>query len=198
MTQLIGRYEQPLFRFILQMVGDAHLAEDLFQETFLRLHRARATYKPGQSLKPYLYRIALNVVNDSRRANAARIQAASLDGTEDSARPLLDALGASSPEPSEEFQRKELCSNVRAAIANLPGNERDVLMLRIFEGLSFAEIAQITDVPVPTAKSRMIYALRRLRPILEKYMSGSCGTGSAVLPVQPSNDARLDVNRPKR
>src|SRR5262249_15433496 len=151
-----------LFRFILQMVGDAHLAEDLFQETFLRLHRARATYKLGQPLKPYLYRIALNVVNDSRRANAARIQAASLDGTGDaemnSARPLLDALGAGSPEPSEEFQRKELRSSVRAAIANLPGGERDVLMLRVFEGLSFAEIAQITDVPVPTAKSRMIYA----------------------------------------
>jgi RNA polymerase sigma-70 factor (ECF subfamily) len=177
MTQLVGRYERPLFRFILQMVGDAHLAEDLFQETFLRLHRARSSYKVNQPLKPYIYRIALNVVHDAHRAAAVRIKPASLDGSSgqqgtdmDSARALLGALGSRVPEPGEEFQRNELRGNVRAAIANLPGNERDVLLLRVFEGLSFAEIAQVTDVPVPTAKSRMIYALRRLRPMLERYV----------------------------
>jgi len=177
MTQLVGRYERPLYRFIVQLVGDTHLAEDLFQETFLRLHRARTSYKPGQPLRPYIYRIALNVVQDSRRAAAVRLKPAPLDEAANGAEPeagsaptLLQAIGSKTPEPPEEFQRRELCGNVRAAISALPATERDVLTLRIFEGLGFAEIAQITDVPVSTAKSRMIYALRRLRPALERCL----------------------------
>ena len=170
MTQLVGRFERPLFRFLLHLVGDAHLAEDLFQETFLRLYRARTSYRAGEPLKPYLYRIALNVVRDSRAKRV--IGKTSLDGSQAGGDgPVLrDCVPSDSPEPRDDLQRAELRAKVRGAVAALPDAEREVVILRMFEHLSFAEIAKATDVPVPTAKSRMLYALRRLRPVLEGYV----------------------------
>ena len=163
MTQLVGRFERPLFRFLVRLTGDAHLAEDLFQETFLRLHRARNSYQPTQPLKPYLYRIALNAAHDAR-SKCVPLAAGSLAA---SAPPPLEQISSSAPQPAEDCQLSETRTQVRAALAKLPEAEREVVLLRIFEELSFAEIAQITKVPVPTAKSRMLYALRRLRPALE-------------------------------
>lgn len=175
MTQLVGRYERPLFRFLLQMVGDAQLAEDLFQETFLRLHRSRARYQPAQPLKPYLYRIAINLVRDAVTRRAAQPKAVSLDSAPssgDGEGPVLkDVVSAATPEPSDNMLRSELQAGVRSAVARLPQAEREVLVLRVFEGLSFPEIAAATDVPLPTAKSRMVYALRRLRPALAGYIA---------------------------
>ena len=178
MTQLIGRYERPLYRFLLRISGDAHLAEDLFQETFLRLHRARADFRSGMPLKPYLYRIALNAFRDAR--SAQHRPNASLDaptpGT--AAEPangpatLHDRVPSGTGEPSAAAEQGELHAQVRRAVESLPQAEREVVLLRVFEGLSFSEIATVTGVPLPTAKSRMLYALRRLRPVLEKYLSG--------------------------
>jgi RNA polymerase sigma-70 factor, ECF subfamily len=186
MTQLVGRFERPLFRFILQMVGDAHLAEDLFQETFLRLHRARASYKAQQPLKPYLYRIAINVVNDARARGATKLKTTSLDqpaGTQPGAGPVINTVNSGAPEPSDRLQHRETERKVRDAVDALPDTEREVVVLRMFQGLSFSEIAQITEVPVPTAKSRMLYALRRLKPVLETYL----GRDAAAAPVPLAN-----------
>jgi RNA polymerase sigma-70 factor, ECF subfamily len=183
MTQLVGRFEYPLFRFLLNVTGDAQAAEDLFQETFLRLHRARGSFNPGQPLKPYLYSIALNTVRDAKARNPGS-RAVSLDAPPSTpsrgwegdggrgAAPLHENLRAATPEPHEDCQQEETRTQVRAALDGLPDMEREVVLLRIFEGLTFAEIAQITGAPVATAKSRMLYALRRLRPVLEAYLSG--------------------------
>src|SRR5579862_505111 len=86
MTQLVGRYERPLFRFLFQLTNDAQLAEDIFQECFLRLHRSRASYRRDQPLKPYLYRIALNALHDAR---AKRLPTISLDDPALPSPPLL-------------------------------------------------------------------------------------------------------------
>jgi RNA polymerase sigma-70 factor (ECF subfamily) len=180
MTQLVGRFEYPLFRFLLHATGDAHAAEDLFQETFLRLHRARGSYNPGQPLKPYLYRIALSALADARTRNGRAMKSVSLDGPPPgsgsvgraSVPAMRDSLAAPASEPHDDCQREETRMHVRAALQALPDMEREVVLLRIFEGLTFAEIAQITNAPVATAKSRMLYALRRLRPVLEAYLSG--------------------------
>lgn len=185
MTQLVGRFERPLFRFLLQLTGDAHLAEDLFQETFLRLHRARGSYDPAQPLKPYLYRIALNTVHDARARAAARPATVSLDqlpsrarqqAADDAGPPLQERITAAAPDPGEDCQRAETRLQVRTALAALPDMEREVVVLRVFEGLTFPEIARVTDTPVATAKSRMLYALRRLRPVLEAYVSGGAAS----------------------
>ena len=168
MTELVGRYERPLFRFLLHLTHDPQLAEDVFQESFLRLHRARATYRPDQALKPYLYRIALNALRDQR---SKRRPSVSIDQTSDSKRSI--ALRSPGPRPEDESERSETQRQIRAALLGLPEAEREVVVLRVFEDLSFAEIARIADIPIPTAKSRMLYALRRMKPELERYLSGA-------------------------
>jgi RNA polymerase sigma-70 factor (ECF subfamily) len=187
MTQLVGRYERPLYLFLLRLSGDAHLAEDLFQETFLRLHRARDGYRASQPLKPYLYRIALNVFRDARAKLTAQPPLASLDqgsaglragrhGDTDSGQRqsvLREMVAAAVPDPAEDCQRSELSGKIRGALATLPQVEREVLVLRLFEDLTFSEIASVTNVPIPTAKSRLLYALRRLRPMLESCLATS-------------------------
>ena len=167
MTQLIGRYERPLYRFLVQMTGDAHLAEDLFQETFLRLHRSRGRFHVSLSLKAYLYTIALNAARD---ALSSRTRTVTLDSGDEHAsiEPADEADG-----PMLESQHAELRTGVRRALNRLPDAEREVVILRLYEGLSFAEIAQVTRVPLSTAKSRLLYALRRLRPALERFASDS-------------------------
>ncbi len=89
---------------------------------------------------------------------------------------LRDVLPSASPEPRDDAQRAELRGKVRGAIEALPDAERIVVILRMFENLSFMEIAKVTEVPVPTAKSRMLYALRRLRPVLEGYVEPTVTT----------------------
>lgn len=182
MTQLVGRYERPLFRFLLHLVGDPHLAEDLFQETFLRLHRARGGYREGSALKPYLYRIALNVAHDVHAKWAGRPKNISLDapspntggGEEERAEPGRQVEGRV-PAPAMQAESNELHAEIRTALGALPEPERVVVILRMFEELSFAQIAEATGVPIPTAKSRMLYALRRMRPLLERYLAGNKG-----------------------
>ena len=166
MTELVGRYERPLFRFLLHLTHDQQLAEDVFQESFLRLHRARASYRSDQPLKPYLYRIALNALRDQR---SKRRPSVSIDN--DSKGSI--ALRAPGPRPEDASERSETQRQIRAALLGLPEAEREVVVLRVFEDLSFAEIACIADIPIPTAKSRMLYALRRMKPELERYLSGA-------------------------
>ena len=183
MTQLVGRFERPLFRFLFQLTNDAQLAEDIFQECFLRLHRSRGAYRHGQPLKPYLYRIALNAFHDTRTKRGR--PTVSLDDPA----PLTSPPSPLSCEErgSDVSERTETKDQLRAALASLPENEREVVVLRVFEDLTFQEIARIQDIPVPTAKSRMLYALRRMRPALERYMSGA-NKSAGILPARNPNN----------
>lgn len=169
MTELVGRYERPLFRFLLHLTNDPQLAEDVFQESFLRLHRARTSYRPDQTLKPYLYRIALNALRDQRLKQRPGV---SIDTAASDSKASL-ALRAPGPRPEDAFEKSETQRQIRAALIALPEAEREVVVLRVFEDLSFPEIARIADIPIPTAKSRMLYALRRMKPALERYLSGA-------------------------
>ncbi len=163
MTVLVRRYEQPLFRFLFSRTRDAHLAEDIFQETFLRLHRSRGSFRAGSPLKPYLYQIALNLARDARARIRNRPPAASIEDPPTA----QEEPRAEAPSPAETAAAREAGVRIRNAMEDLPDAERTVVDLRVFVGLSFPEIAEMTGAPIPTAKSRMLYALRRLRPALE-------------------------------
>ena len=180
MTQLVGRYERPLYRFLVNLVGDVHLAEDLFQETFLRLHRSRSNFQSGARLKPYLYRIALNAARDAHTKKRKSARKISLDGSSgppgdspgETGEAVKTHLPDGEPEPGANVEQAELRTRMQSAVKRLPESEREVVLLRVFDGLSFPEIAEVTGVPIPTAKSRMLYALRRLRPLMEGYIAG--------------------------
>jgi len=171
MTTLVRRYEQPLFRFLLAWTRDTQASEDIFQETFLRLHRSRGSFRAGSPLKPYLYQIALNLARDARAKALARPPAFSLEDPPGARKEPRETA----PSPAEAAAAREAEARIRGALEGLPESERTVVALRVFEGLSFPEIAEATGVPIPTAKSRMIYALRRLRPALEACL-GSGGS----------------------
>jgi RNA polymerase sigma-70 factor (ECF subfamily) len=175
MTELVGRYERPLFRFIFNMVGDLQTAEDLFQETFMRLHKYRNSYDATARLRPYLYRIAVNVAREAMSRRSSRPNTASLDRNMNGAA-FAERLPSTLPGPDTIREGDEMRSQVRAAVMALPETEREVVHLRVSRGLKFAEIAEATGVPVATAKSRMLYAIRRLRPVLERYIRRGVAT----------------------
>jgi len=168
MTRLVGRYERPLYAFLLKRCGDAQVAEDCFQETFLRAWRSRRGFRAGEQLAPWLYRIALNVARDAL-ARRGRDRAVPLDG---------DPAPDPGPTPAEAAADHDARTRVRAGIAELPDAERTVVELRLYAGLSFPEIAEAMRTPVTTARSRMAYAIRRLRPLLAAAL-GDAAPGGA-------------------
>jgi RNA polymerase sigma-70 factor (ECF subfamily) len=154
MTRLVNRYERPLYAFLAKRCGDAQLAEDCFQETFLRAWRSRRRFEKGRPLAPWLYRIAMNV---AKEALGRRRKDLPLEG---------DPKADPAPGPLERTADDEARGRVRDGIRALPEAERTVVELRLFGGLSFVEIALAMRTPVTTARSRMVYAIRKLRPLL--------------------------------
>jgi RNA polymerase sigma-70 factor (ECF subfamily) len=155
--QLVDRYKRPLFNHIRRRVNDPHRAEDLTQEVFLRLFRAaRADTYTGQArVVTWLFTIAGNAVTDHLRAEGLRA----------SVRLARDE--AESQDPSDAAAAREGESRVRRLLLELPEAQRVVVELHVLDGLSFADVAELVGSPIPTVKSRLVYALRKLKPLLE-------------------------------
>jgi RNA polymerase sigma-70 factor (ECF subfamily) len=156
--QLVARYEKPLFNFILRTVRSRALAEEMFQETFLRAYRALPQFQPtaqGASVRAWLYRIAVNLCRDEVRSSRYQTQAAYSD--EVSAKVASEA-----PSPEQRAQAQQRAALVRAALAELTETQREVLVLFQYQGLSYPEIAETLGVPLGTVKSRMHAALLAL------------------------------------
>ncbi len=150
---LYGRYRRRLYNFVLRHVQDEALAEDLFQETFLRLLRAAPRWQPRARLSTWLYRVALNLCIDQGRRR--REEALPEDAAE--------AIAGDEPGPQGALEAAEAAAWLRARVAELPAEQRAVLLLRVYEGLEEREVAEIVGCPLGTVKSRLHYALRRLR-----------------------------------
>ncbi len=161
---LLLRHQKGIYNFLRRHVGDDSLAEDLLQEVFLRVIRASATFQGGSKLSTWIYAIARNLAIDAlRRAKHRRTE--SLDGPvghgDDDARPRELADPAADVE--REAGARDLGKRLEAAIAGLPVDLREVLLMRERAELSFKQIAEAVGIPENTAKSRMRYALERLR-----------------------------------
>ncbi len=153
---LVRRYEGPLYRFFARLAGDPHLAEDLFQETFLRAFKNRALFDSKRRFAPWLYGIGVIAWKDHRRKEAR----ASLGLQEGGgALQVPDDQGT----PAEEVERREIQEVVREEIGHLPEEQRVIILLRHYQGLSYEEIAEALHLPLGTVKSRLHYALAMLR-----------------------------------
>lgn len=150
---LYARYRRRLYNVILRYVQEEALAEDLFQEAFLRLLRAAPRWRPRARLSTWLYRVAINLCIDAGRRR--REGALSPDAAE--------ALADDCPGPQASLQAAEMAERLRAVVAQLPAEQRAVLILRVYEGLAESQVAEIVGCPVGTVKSRLHHALRRLR-----------------------------------
>jgi RNA polymerase sigma factor (sigma-70 family) len=150
-----------LFSFICRYVGSNALAEDVFQESVLRIVQNLKTFVPG-NFDAWTFTIARNCCNDFFRRNPTT---ASLDapGGEDRDFALKDIVAAAGTFPEAELDRKIEEARLKQALANLPAEQREVVLLRIYGGFSFKEIAKMTECPLNTALGRMHYALKALQ-----------------------------------
>ena len=148
-AELVGRWQQPVARFLLRLVGRPDRVPDLCQEVFLRVLRAAPRYRETGRFSTWLFQIALNVARDAARR-----------GRHDPA-PLSDVAGDGSTD--EACERRELAKAVARAVAELPPSLREVLALRHDQGMNFEEMARMMGTPASTLKSRFAAALTRLR-----------------------------------
>jgi RNA polymerase sigma-70 factor (ECF subfamily) len=150
--ELFSRYKQQLFGFFRRRVGDSGLAEELTQETFLIVLRASSHYEPSATFRTYLYAIGFNLLRANRRKAAFR----------------ATFFGARSGE-REPAVRSTIDTTVllRDAVGKLEKLDREVLLLREFEELSYAEIAELLKLPLNTVRSRLFRARAALRDLLE-------------------------------
>ena len=155
---LLKRYQAPIYGFILRQVGDRQRAEDLFQETFLRVYHRIDTCKQPEAFKPWAFAIAANLCrNEARRQQVRQGEQAS---------PAVDAHPGGGPDPENAAQRSQARRKIEEALSALPAVQREVFVLYHYTRLSYDEIAEATEVPVGTVKSRMNAALTGLRGLL--------------------------------
>ncbi len=160
---LVHRYERELYAYLRRYLGNAALAEDVFQATFVQLHRNRRQFVEGRKLRPWLYSIATHLAIDALR-KAGREHAVSLDrGAEQGeGTGFAQQLPAEIRTPITEIEERELQAAVRRAVSELPERLRAVVELVFFQGLKYHEAAEILGIPLGTVKSRLDSALARL------------------------------------
>ena len=151
-AELFHRYKQPVYGFFCRRVSDPANAEELAQEAFFALLRARNRYEPRALFRTYLYAIGFKILRAHRRKVAFR---AALLGHRNSR-----------PDPSKQ-DATEAGLWVRCAVEKLDPLDREIVMLREFEQLSYAEIADLLQVPLNTVRSRLFRARTALRDLLE-------------------------------
>jgi len=162
--ELVHRYERELFAYLRRFLGDAQLAEDVFQSTFLAVHRKRERFVDGRPFRPWLYAIATNQAIDAQRRNR-RHRMVSLDR---GGRGGFDAEGFASSVPDTHLSGDDTVAQRDAeawmleAIARLPEPLRRTLTLVYQSGLKHREVADQLGIPVGTVKSRINTALGRL------------------------------------
>jgi RNA polymerase sigma-70 factor (ECF subfamily) len=159
---LYARHRGGVFRYFRRHTGNPALADELFQDVWMRLIDARARYEPQAKFTTWLYTIAHNRLMDHFRA-AGRVQLASYDDPEDDP---LDAVPANDPQPQDHLERKQTAARLLAALDALPAAQREAFVLQQEGDLTVEEIAQATGVTRETAKSRLRYALAKLRASL--------------------------------
>jgi RNA polymerase sigma-70 factor (ECF subfamily) len=158
---LFYRYRDGIFRLGLAITKDPSHAEEIVVDTFARAHRALARLEPDDSLRPWLYRVAVNLSYNRRpRKN---IVLSPLDEAAD------EALANEEGSPSNVAEQAELRRLVLSAVEQLGPKHKLVVVLHYLNGLNLTEIAEVVDCPVGTVKSRLHYALRRLRAHLSAH-----------------------------
>jgi RNA polymerase sigma-70 factor (ECF subfamily) len=163
---LINRYRQKVYSYILFNVKDSHLAEDIFQDTFIKVIRSlkAGKYQDNGKFLSWVMRIAHNLIIDHYRKEK-QLNAISNDNYETD---LFNCKKLSDKTIEETLINSQVTKDVRNLVKELPFDQKEVIILRHYCGLSFKEIAAHTDVSINTALGRMRYALINLRKLIEE------------------------------
>jgi RNA polymerase sigma-70 factor (ECF subfamily) len=151
--QIVRHWHPRVARFLVRLTGCPEAARDLAQEVFLRVYLSAGKYREGGHFPTWLFQIALNLARDAARRSARRPTV-----------PLADADPASADAPADgRLEERERTAAVAAALAELSGPLREVVVLRHYEGMSFEGMARLLGTPASTLKSRFAVALRQLQ-----------------------------------
>jgi RNA polymerase sigma factor (sigma-70 family) len=161
---LYGRHKGPVFRFVLRSVKGNAEAEEIFQDVWMRAIEARGRYQPKAKFTTWLYTIAHNRLVDHWRAKGLTLVSVDGDG-DDEAETQLPA--GPSAEPQRRAEGRQTVRRLLDAIASLPAVQREAFLLHEESGLSVAEIAAVSGVNEETAKSRIRYAMNKLREVVD-------------------------------
>ena len=164
--ELVARWQQPLYRFVSRVSSRPEDAHDVCQETFVRILRNANGYRKGARFSTWMYQIALNLCRDQTRRR--RRWSLIVDETRDAGDSPTPRGEVARHDPELAVERREMADAVGRALDEIPREQREVLILKEFEGLKFREIAEILDCPESTVKSRMYYGLSGLREALAR------------------------------
>ncbi|RIK75529.1 MAG: RNA polymerase subunit sigma-70 [Planctomycetota bacterium] len=171
--ELMLRYQNRLVSLLGHLTGRRDLAEDLAQDVFLRVYRARKNYVPGSKFSTWLFTIAHNVASNAQRTLARRREVDIAAGDPSRSGPLtIDAaaVAASGLMPTRQLDKLELRDVVNMAVATLNDRQREAVLLNKFEHLSYEEIAAVMQLTPAAVKSLLTRARTKLRDILEPYL----------------------------
>lgn len=155
---LYDRHHRSVFTFLLRSLGERQKAEDLLQETFLRVFAHREGWRPTAAFRTWLFTIARNLVIDQLRRR--------IGGPEPDTDEALETLADPGATPLQRAEAGELGERLQAAVLRLPPSQREVLLLSRFSGLSHEEIAEITGASAGAVRVTLHRALRRLVDLL--------------------------------
>ncbi len=155
-VELYKRYNRRVYAYCVKMMSARELAEDVFQEVFIRVSRKRESFKSG-NFAAWLFAIARNLCLNALRDSVAHV-------------PLEDVQESLHTTPSED-EYDQSYEVLRAAVEQLPADLREVLILRVYNGFSYNEIAEITDTKLATVKVRIFRAKQKLQEMLAPYFA---------------------------
>jgi len=168
--ELVRRYERELYGYLRNYLGDAAIAEDVFQQTFLQVYLKCDQFEPQRKFRPWLYAVATNQAIDYQR-HYGRHRTTSLDrpikGSDEAENSSFGELfDCPQRGPAEESQCLEQADEIRRAVDDLPEQTKQVVLLVYFQGLKYREAAHSLGVPLGTVKSRLHGAIQRLGEVL--------------------------------
>lgn len=166
-AELFRRYSTRLYNYFLRHLGDQAMAEDLLQETFLKIHLHRRSYEPRAELSAWIFTIATNLMRNAA-ASAYRRRSVQESARTGRAADETSAILPAVKSPEEEFSEREVGERVRRAVASLPPHQREIILLAKYEGFKFEEIGTILGIPAATAKVRAHRAVKALAAMLRE------------------------------
>lgn len=168
-AQLLKRYERELFSYLCRYLGNAEMAEDVFQSAFLQIHLKCEQFEEGRRFRPWLYTIATNQAIDSQRRqkrhNILSLDTAGRSSDDDEVCRLVNLLESGEDDPLTYAERTERCDNVRDTLNSLPESMTAVVQLVYYQGMKYREAAEVLDIPVGTVKSRLHAAIAKLTDV---------------------------------
>ncbi len=165
--KLVDAYKSKIYNYVLRMLGDPEVAEDVAQETFIKAYSSLASFRGASSFQTWLYRIASNLAIDTMRRRKYRQNVYSLDQPMDTDEGQMERdIEDDGAEPDRQLQSAQLRRKVSEAILRLSPKLRTVIVLYELQGLSYEEIARIVGAPLGTIKSRLFNAREQLKDVL--------------------------------